>query len=256
MVGSEQFPWRNSSIECRFPWTDPSQDAARPANSSSCARARLRSYVPVSNALTSAPNPITGGWSTGRSLLVLLIATAFVALMSEFLVGVVEEAAKSFSMTEVFVGVILVAIIGNAAEHSTTVLMSIKNKMDIAISIAVGSSIQIALSVALVMVFLSNFIGPRPMDLIFTNFEGPALPDPTRADRRVKNSVDRRSAGLVRIFLPLDPVVDDFELSPGIGVGLQVGEQSEPVLLRGEVGGVDAADRPLVDRAFSMRQLE
>ncbi len=113
----------------------------------------------------------TKGWSTRKSLLVLLIATAFVALMSEFLVGAVEATAKSFGMTEVFVGVILVAIIGNAAEHSTAVLMAIKNKMDIAINIAVGSSIQIALFVAPVMVFLSYVIGPQPMDLIFTNFE-------------------------------------------------------------------------------------
>ncbi len=113
----------------------------------------------------------TEGWSTRKSLLVLLIATAFVALMSEFLVGAVEATAKSFGMTEVFVGVILVAIIGNAAEHSTAVLMAIKNKMDIAINIAVGSSIQIALFVAPVMVFLSYVIGPQPMDLIFTNFE-------------------------------------------------------------------------------------
>jgi Ca2+:H+ antiporter len=113
----------------------------------------------------------TEGWTTGKSLLVLLIATAFVALMSEFLVGAVVATAKSFGMTEVFVGVILVAIIGNAAEHSTAVLMAIKNKMDIAINIAVGSSIQIALFVAPVMVFLSYVIGPQPMDLIFTNFE-------------------------------------------------------------------------------------
>ena len=113
----------------------------------------------------------TNGWSTGKSLLVLLIATAFVALMSEFLVGAVEATAKSFGMTEVFVGVILVAIIGNAAEHSTAVLMAMKNKMDLAINIAVGSSIQIALFVAPVLVFLSYVIGPQPMDLIFTNFE-------------------------------------------------------------------------------------
>ena len=90
----------------------------------------------------------TEGWSTRKSLLVLLIATAFIALMSEFLVGAVQATAKTFGMTEVFVGVIVVAIIGNAAEHSTAVLMAIKNKMDIAINIAVGSSIQIALFVA------------------------------------------------------------------------------------------------------------
>jgi Ca2+:H+ antiporter len=113
----------------------------------------------------------TTGWSTGKSLAVLLVATAFVALMSEFLVGAVEATAKSFGMTQVFVGVILVAIVGNAAEHSTAVLMAYKNKMDIAINIAVGSSIQIALFVAPLLVFLSHFIGPQPMDLIFTDFE-------------------------------------------------------------------------------------
>lgn len=113
----------------------------------------------------------THGWSKARSVTVLLVATTFVAVMSEFLVGAVEATAKSFGMTEVFVGVILVAIIGNAAEHSTAVLMAIKNKMDIAINIAVGSSIQIALFVAPLLVFLSYFIGPQPMDLHFTSFE-------------------------------------------------------------------------------------
>jgi Ca2+:H+ antiporter len=113
----------------------------------------------------------THGWSTGKSVTVLLVATAFVALMSEFLVGAVEATAESLGMTSIFVGVILVAIIGNAAEHSTAVLMAMKNKMDIAINIAVGSSIQIALFVAPLLVFLSYLIGPRPMDLLFTNFE-------------------------------------------------------------------------------------
>jgi Ca2+:H+ antiporter len=113
----------------------------------------------------------THGWSRGKSIGVLLGATALVALMSEFLVGAVEATAKSFGMTEIFVGVILVAIIGNAAEHSTAVLMAMKNKMDIAINIAVGSSIQIALFVAPLLVFLSYVVGPRPMDLHFSNFE-------------------------------------------------------------------------------------
>ena len=107
----------------------------------------------------------------GRALLLLLAATAGVAFMSEMLVGAVEEAAETIGMNEVFVGVILVAIIGNAAEHSTAIIMAGKNKMDIAINIAVGSSIQIALFVAPVLLFLSYVIGPRPMDLIFTNLE-------------------------------------------------------------------------------------
>jgi Ca2+:H+ antiporter len=113
----------------------------------------------------------THGWSQGKSVAVLLGATALVALMSEFLVGAVDQAAQSIGMSKVFVGVILVAIIGNAAEHSTAVLMALKNKMDLAINIAVGSSIQIALFVAPVLVFLSYVIGPSPMDLLFTNLE-------------------------------------------------------------------------------------
>ena len=109
--------------------------------------------------------------SPGRALVLLLGATAGVALMSELLVGAVEEAAGQFDMNEVFVGVILVAIIGNAAEHSSAILMAGKNRMDAAVSIAVGSSIQVALFVAPVLVLLSYVIGPAPMDLLFTNLE-------------------------------------------------------------------------------------
>ena len=111
------------------------------------------------------------GWSKGKSVMVLLISTVFVAIMAEFLVGAVEHTAKVFGMTEVFVGVILVAIIGNAAEHSTAVMMAAKNQMDLAMNIAIGSSIQIALFVAPILVFLSYFIFGQPMDLLFTTFE-------------------------------------------------------------------------------------
>jgi Ca2+:H+ antiporter len=113
--------------------------------------------------------PPTG--SAGRAILMLLIATAFVAWMSEILVGAVEEASHAFGLTEVFVGVIVVAVIGNAAEHSTAVLMAMKNQMDLAINIAIGSSIQIALFVAPLLVFLSYAMGPGPMDLRFSMFE-------------------------------------------------------------------------------------
>ncbi|HET9326586.1 MAG TPA: calcium/proton exchanger [Candidatus Eisenbacteria bacterium] len=106
-----------------------------------------------------------------RPLLTLLVATALVAWMSELLVGVVDEASHQLGLTQVFVGVIVVAVIGNAAEHSTAVLVAMKNKMDLAMNIAVGSSIQIALFVAPVLVFLSYFIGPSPMNLRFTPFE-------------------------------------------------------------------------------------
>lgn len=101
---------------------------------------------------------------------VLLGATALIAWMSELLVGAVEPASKALGLTEVFVGVIAVAIIGNAAEHSTAVLMAMKNQMDLAYHIAVGSSMQIALLVAPVLVFASYALG-RPMDLLFTTFE-------------------------------------------------------------------------------------
>lgn len=104
------------------------------------------------------------------AMLLLFGATAGIALMSEFLVGAVEETARTFGMSDVFVGVIIVAIIGNSAEHSTAVLVAAKNQMDLALNIAIGSSIQIALFVAPVLVFLSYLFG-KPMDLLFTNME-------------------------------------------------------------------------------------
>jgi Ca2+:H+ antiporter len=110
------------------------------------------------------------GWSIQKAVVCLFLATAGVALASEFLVGAVEETAKALGLTEVFVGVIIVAIIGNAAEHSTAVMSAMKNKMDLSINIAVGSSIQVALFVAPVLVFLSYGFG-NPMDLRFTHFE-------------------------------------------------------------------------------------
>jgi Ca2+:H+ antiporter len=112
----------------------------------------------------------THGWSKGKSIAVLLGATSLVALMSEFLVGAVQSASQSLGLTEVFVGVILVAIIGNAAEHSTSVLVALKNKMDLSLNIAIGSSMQIALFVAPVLVFASYLFG-KPMDLLFTSLE-------------------------------------------------------------------------------------
>lgn len=111
------------------------------------------------------------GWTVGRSLLVLLGATVLVAWISEILVGSVQEAAATFGMGNVFIGVIVVAVIGNAAEHSTAVLVAMKNRMELSIGIAVGSSLQIALFVAPALVILSHFIGPRPMDLVFTGAE-------------------------------------------------------------------------------------
>src|SRR5262249_30817377 len=115
-------------------------------------------------------------WSRRTSLLVLLVATAGVAVMSEFLVSSVDGAVKKLGMTELFIGVIVVAVIGNAAEHSTAVMVAVKNKMDLAVNIAIGSSIQIALFVAPVLVFASLLMGHSPaLDLHFTPMETVAV---------------------------------------------------------------------------------
>ena len=110
-------------------------------------------------------------WSLRRSVLLLVGATASIAWMSEILVGSVQEAAAAFGMTSLFVGVIVVAVVGNAAEHSTAVMMALRNRMELSMGIAIGSSLQIALFVAPVLVMASRFIGPRPMDLVFTPAE-------------------------------------------------------------------------------------
>jgi len=107
----------------------------------------------------------------GRGVITLIAATVLIAWMSELLVGAVEEASHTMGLTQVFVGVIVVAIVGNAAEHSTAVLVAIKNQMDLALNIAIGSSIQIALFVAPLLVFASYVIPGKPMDLRFSPFE-------------------------------------------------------------------------------------
>jgi Ca2+:H+ antiporter len=119
---------------------------------------------------TSNPHDESVAMRPKTAGLVLIVATGFVAWMSELLVGAVESASHALGLTDVFVGVIVVAIIGNAAEHSTAILVAMKNQMDLAYHIAVGSSMQIALFVAPALVFLSYAIG-RPMNLLFTSLE-------------------------------------------------------------------------------------
>jgi len=115
------------------------------------------------------PPPVTG--DTRRWVLLLLGATAAVAIVSELLVGAVEETAHAFGLSELFVGVVVVALVGNAAEHFSAVVLAARDQMDAAIGIAVGSSTQIALFVAPTLVLFSYVVGPRPMDLLFTVFE-------------------------------------------------------------------------------------
>ena len=108
--------------------------------------------------------------SATRPLIALASATVLIGFLSEILVGEIDAVTKSLGMTEMFVGVIIVAIIGNAAEHSTAVLVARRNQMDLAMTIAVGSSTQIALFVAPVLVFVSVLVG-HPMSLVFSPLE-------------------------------------------------------------------------------------
>jgi Ca2+:H+ antiporter len=113
----------------------------------------------------------SGRWRTGTCLAVLAVATMLVAYLSEVLVHRVAHVAETLHIGRIFIGLVVVAIIGNAAEHSTAIFVARKNKMDLAMGIALGSGAQIALFVAPLLVFLSHFFGPHPMDLNFTPFE-------------------------------------------------------------------------------------
>lgn len=109
-------------------------------------------------------------WSVRKGILVLVAATLGVAVMSETLVASLEAAIHVLGWSELFVGVILIPVIGNAAEHLTAVTVAMKNKMDLSIGIAIGSSTQIALFVAPVLVFISLFSAQR-MNFLFNPFE-------------------------------------------------------------------------------------
>jgi Ca2+:H+ antiporter len=106
-----------------------------------------------------------------RLLVILAVATVLIAWMSEILVNSIQPVAQHLGMSQVFIGVIIVAMIGNAAEHSTAVLEAMKDRMDLALSIAVGSSIQIALFVAPALVLASYLVAPAPMNLVLTPAE-------------------------------------------------------------------------------------
>jgi Ca2+:H+ antiporter len=116
-----------------------------------------------------------GGWSMKRSLVMLALAAVLVGVMSEVLVGSISEASKSIGLSEFFVGVFVVAIVGNAAEHWVAVAVAMKDKMDLSVGIAIGSSAQVALFVAPVLVLLSFVVGPNPLALVFNGYELGAL---------------------------------------------------------------------------------
>ena len=119
------------------------------------------SYTPAEGEAHAPP------WPVHRAALVLATATVGIAWMSEIMVGAIEPTSHEFGLSSVFVGVFVVAIVGNAAEHATAISVALKDRMDLSLSIAIGSSVQVALFVAPVLVLASLFIGPAPMDLAF-----------------------------------------------------------------------------------------
>jgi len=98
---------------------------------------------------------------------VLAASTAVIAWMSEILVGAIQPSAQALGLGSAFIGIFVVAILGNAAEHATAVTAAMRDRMDLSLSIAIGSSIQVALFVAPVLMLVSLAIGPAPMDLVF-----------------------------------------------------------------------------------------
>ncbi len=110
-------------------------------------------------------------WSVPRAVISLLAASVLAAWMSEILVGAAEETGKALGMSQVFIGIVFVAVVGGAAESGSAVAMARKNKMDLSVGIALGSCIQIALFVAPILVLASYFIAPQPLELAFSRAE-------------------------------------------------------------------------------------
>ncbi len=112
-------------------------------------------------------------WSLKKSLIILLAVTVFIGIESELFTGSVEAMTTAVGLSAGFVGIVLIPIIGNAAEHSTAVLMAMKNKLNVSVEVSVGSSLQIILFVAPVLLFISYIW--KPMSLMFTPFELAAM---------------------------------------------------------------------------------
>ncbi len=118
---------------------------------------------------------LSAEWSLRRAVCVLALAGVLVGVMSELLVGSIEHAAHAVGLSQFFVGAFVVAIVGNASEHYVAIVVAVKDKMDLAINIAIGSSAQIGLFVAPVLVLVSFAFGPAPMSLVFNGYELAAL---------------------------------------------------------------------------------
>jgi Ca2+:H+ antiporter len=135
----------------------------------------LRTHRAVFNPFGGEAEEEGHHWTVRRAAVYLALSAVAVGVMSEILVGSISEASEDIGLSEFFVGVFVVAIVGNAAEHWVAVLVAAKDKMDLAVNIAIGSSAQIALFVAPVLVLLSFIVGPDPMALVFNGYELGAL---------------------------------------------------------------------------------
>jgi Ca2+:H+ antiporter len=131
----------------------------------------LRTHKDLFNPEHGEEDHVGEHWSVKKSVIALALAGVAVGVMSEILVGSITEASDSIGLSPFFVGVIVVAIVGNAAEHWVAIYFAARDKMDLAVNIAIGSSAQIALFVAPVVVLASFFLGPGPMPLVFNGFE-------------------------------------------------------------------------------------
>jgi Ca2+:H+ antiporter len=131
----------------------------------------LRTHKDLFNPEHAAEDHVGEPWTVRRSVIMLAVAGVAVGVMSEILVGSISEASESIGLSPFFVGVIVVAIIGNAAEHWVAIYFAARDKMDLSVNIAIGSSAQIALFAAPVLVLLSLFVGDFPMALVFNGFE-------------------------------------------------------------------------------------
>jgi Ca2+:H+ antiporter len=122
-----------------------------------------------------ADDHVGAAWSVRRAVTMLAIAGVAVGVMSEILVGSINETAENIGLSPFFVGVIVVAVVGNAAEHWVAIYFAMRDKMDLSVNISIGSSAQIALFAAPVLVLLSFLVGPFPMALVFNGFEVGAI---------------------------------------------------------------------------------
>ncbi len=131
----------------------------------------LRTHKDLFNPSHEAEDHGGEPWTVRKAVTMLAIAGVAVGVMSEILVGSITEASESIGLSPFFVGVIVVAIVGNAAEHWVAIYFASRDKMDLAVNIAIGSSAQIALFAAPVLVLISLFVGDFPLALVFNGFE-------------------------------------------------------------------------------------